>query len=158
MDVEVFDGPDAMTASEKNVAANFSSPSPFDAHHRHPDPERSPQRKSPKLCVLSKGVNSSGRIRDDLKIFEDAPEITIDDLDRRRSGDGKENHHRALGESKGGLSVSRSQQASHTTSLLAPPASTAPSSSKSAKPVGGTRKVSGPGAKKTKPRIGIRRL
>ncbi|KAF7587048.1 hypothetical protein BBP40_007824 [Aspergillus hancockii] len=70
---------DGMTASEKNIAANYHS----DVPHR----TSTPQRKSPKLSVRCKGVNSSGRIREEVTIFEDAPEP-----DCHQSGDGKENH------------------------------------------------------------------
>ncbi|KAE8149300.1 ubiquitin-conjugating enzyme/RWD-like protein [Aspergillus avenaceus] len=135
---------EGMTASEKNIAANHSN-----------DCEPSPQRKSPKLSVLSKGVNSSGRIREEVKIFEDAPDSL--DSDRRRSGDGKENHVSLTGPKKEDL-TSRTAQTNCPPARLSASATPVPSSSKGPKPVPGTRKVSGPNMKKAKPRIGIRRL
>ncbi|GMF72777.1 unnamed protein product [Aspergillus oryzae] len=138
---------EGMTASEKNIAANNYGGSP----ERDPFP----QRKSPKLSVRSKGVNSSGRIREEVKIFEDASEPL--DFDRCHSGDGKENHGSLAGPK--GLGVA-SRQALPTCppTSLAPSSTSAPSSSKTSKAVSGTRKVSGSNMKKAKPRIGIRRL
>lgn len=138
---------EGMTASEKNIAANNYGGSP----ERDPFP----QRKSPKLSVRSKGVNSSGRIREEVKIFEDASEPL--DFDRCHSGDGKENHGSLAGLK--GLGVA-SRQALPTCppTSLAPSSTSAPSSSKTSKAVSGTRKVSGSNMKKAKPRIGIRRL
>ncbi|OJJ83675.1 putative ubiquitin conjugating enzyme E2, partial [Aspergillus glaucus CBS 516.65] len=76
-----------MTASEKNIAAN--------ANHQESIPEEdedrgdaSPRRKSPKLSTLNKGVNASGRIRDE--IFEDTPP-TPSTHHRRTKTTGKEN-------------------------------------------------------------------
>lgn len=138
---------EGMTASEKNIAANNYGGSP----ERDP----SPQRKSPKLSVRSKGVNSSGRIREEVKIFEDAPEPL--DLDRCHSGDGKENHGSLAGPKGLGLASRKALPTCPPTSL-APPSTSAPSSSKTSKAVSGTRKVSGSNMKKAKPRIGIRRL
>ncbi|KAE8134470.1 ubiquitin-conjugating enzyme/RWD-like protein [Aspergillus pseudotamarii] len=138
---------EGMTASEKNIAANNYG----DSSERDP----SPQRKSPKLSVRSKGVNSSGRIREEVKIFEDAPEPL--DLDRCHSGDGKENHGSLAGPKGLGLASKKALPTCPPTSL-APPSMSAPSSSKASKAVSGTRKVSGSNLKKAKPRIGIRRL
>ncbi|KAL5356916.1 hypothetical protein BJX96DRAFT_162745 [Aspergillus floccosus] len=138
-----------MTASEKNIAANA----------RHAEPDRSPQRKSPKLSVLHQGINASGRFRDDdLKIFEDAADIVpADDFDRRRSGDGKENHALPFGGSKTGSAAHRPGHGQDA-AALAPSAGAVGSGSKTARPIPGTRKISGTQGKKPKPRIGIRRL
>ncbi|GAB1196385.1 hypothetical protein APSETT444_005655 [Aspergillus pseudonomiae] len=138
---------EGMTASEKNIAANNYGGSP----ERDP----SPQRKSPKLSVRSKGVNSSGRIREEVKIFEDVPEPL--ELDRCHSGDGKENHG-SLASPKGLGLASRKAPSTCPPTSLALLSTSAPSSSKAPKAVSGTRKVSGSNMKKTKPRIGIRRL
>ncbi|KAL4894047.1 ubiquitin-conjugating enzyme/RWD-like protein [Aspergillus ambiguus] len=134
---------DAMTASEKNIAANAEA-------------DRSPQRKSPKLSVLHHGVNASGRLRDDLMIFEDARDA--EDVDhRRRSGDGKENP----AASKTGP-MARRPASGHAAALMGAPTGSVASGSKVTGPVPGMRKVSGTGSgtqgKKPKPRIGIRRL
>ncbi|GIJ83895.1 hypothetical protein Asppvi_002726 [Aspergillus pseudoviridinutans] len=136
-----------MTTSEKNIAANH-------APHRHSSPQPQPQRKSPKLSLLDKGVNASARIRDDvIIIFEDASEPS--DLQSHHSNDSKENHA-ALNASKGmGLSARKSPH--YPSSLLAPStAITCPSASKS-RAVSGSRKVSS-SSMKAKPRMGIRRL
>ncbi|EAU38970.1 ubiquitin-conjugating enzyme E2S [Aspergillus terreus NIH2624] len=141
------DGP-PMTASEKNIAANA----------RHAESDRSPQRKSPKLSVLHQGVNASGRIRDDMKIFEDAVDmVPADEFDRRRSGDGKENHASSFGGAKTGSAARRPGHGQGAAALV-PSAGTVGSGSKTARPMPGTRKVSGSQGKKPKPRIGIRRL
>jgi ubiquitin-conjugating enzyme E2 S len=132
---------DGMTASEKNIAANH--------HGDVPDHSSSPQRKSPKLSVRCKGVNSSGRIREEVKIFEDAQEPDC--------GDGKENHGLLSGPKELGLASKKAHPTCSPT-LLAQSSTPAPSSSKASKPVSGTRKVSAPNVKKPKPRIGIRRL
>lgn len=101
-----------MTASEKNIAANNSN----HPEHNYPgagddeEDHQPPQRKSPKLSVLNRSTNSSGRVRDDISytnassstedvdigIFEDAPPPIPSSSRRPRhhrlaSGDGKEN-------------------------------------------------------------------
>lgn len=133
-----------MTASEKNVAANHPT-------HRGSSPQPPPQRKSPKLSLLDKGINTSARIRDDvIIIFEDASDPS--DL---QSNDSKENHA-ALHASKG-MGPSARKSPHYPTSLLAPStAVTCPSGSKS-RAVSGSRKASS-SSMKAKPRIGIRRL
>lgn len=170
-----------MTASEKNIAANHSS-TVRDPQY-HDSLNGSPQRKSPKLSLLHKGVNSSGRIRDDLKIFEDIPAPSTGtntmDLDCQPSSDGKENNESSS--SAAGPKGLRSRKplsssSSFPSSVLAPSSSslpatngatnmnsmsgTGPSASKLSRPgLLGTRKVSGSGTmKKAKPRLGIRRL
>ncbi|RHZ43381.1 putative ubiquitin conjugating enzyme E2 [Aspergillus thermomutatus] len=140
-----------MTASEKNIAANH----PHHAPDRDPSPQ--PQRKSPKLSLLNKGVNASGRVRDDVvKIFEDASESL--DLQSHRSDDGKENHTSLNGSKEMGHSARKSHP-HYPSSLLAPSAAiTCPSGSKTSRAVSGSRKVSSSSMKKAKPRTGIRRL
>lgn len=91
------DDEEMLTASEKNIAANHGIPEEAEEQEREYDSSSSPpQRKSPKLSVLNKGTNASGRIRDDISasnvnvgIFEDGSPPTT--LHRRTSGDGKEN-------------------------------------------------------------------
>ncbi|KAF9890305.1 hypothetical protein FE257_006220 [Aspergillus nanangensis] len=143
---------DGMTASEKNIAANCGS-------ETYPsEPDVSPQRKSPKLSILHRGVNSSGRLRDDVKIFEDTPETSFDELDRRRSGDGKENRG-SFGGLKDMGAATRKPHANQHSSVHAPSMTpSVPSSSKDTKAVAGSRKVSTSNTKKTKPRTGLRRL
>jgi ubiquitin-conjugating enzyme E2 S len=134
-----------MTTSEKNIAANYP---------RDPSPQPQPQRKSPKLSLLDKGVNASARIRDDvIIIFEDASDPS--DLPSHHSNDSKENHA-ALNASKG-MGQSARKSPHYPSTLLAPStAVTCPSGSKS-RAVSGSRKVSS-SSMKAKPRIGIRRL
>lgn len=157
-----------MTASQKNIAANcpssISDPQYHDAH------DGSPQRKSPKLSLLHKGANSSGRARDDPKIFEDVPTAgPTMDLDRQLSGDGKENHESSS--TKGRRSrkplssafpstVPVPSSTSTTTSIANTCPTTVPGAGSAlSRPGLGSRKVSGPGMmKKAKPRLGIRRL
>ncbi|PYI12497.1 ubiquitin conjugating enzyme E2 [Aspergillus sclerotiicarbonarius CBS 121057] len=141
---------DGMSASEKNIAANYPSDIPDRGH--------SPQRKSPKLSVLDKGINSSGRIREDVQIFEDDPDPAELGFVRRASGDGKENP-RALNGLKDSDPAITISHPSNPPTILAPSASTpVPSGSRLSKPVMGSRKVSASNGKKAKPRIGIRRL
>ncbi|RAK97010.1 putative ubiquitin conjugating enzyme E2 [Aspergillus ibericus CBS 121593] len=141
---------DGMSASEKNIAANYPSDIPDRSH--------SPQRKSPKLSVLDKGINSSGRIREDVQIFEDDPDPADLAFVRRASGDGKENP-RALNGLKDNDPAITMFHPSNPPTILTPSASTsAPSGSRLSRPVMGSRKVSAPNGKKAKPRIGIRRL
>ncbi|EAW07711.1 putative ubiquitin conjugating enzyme E2 [Aspergillus clavatus NRRL 1] len=136
-----------MTASEKNIAANH----PRSAH----DPDPSPQRKSPKLSLLNKGVNASGRIRDDvLKIFEDEP---AQDLLNARDP-GKENHTSSFAGSKGPGHPTRKATPHYPSALLAPTTAVSGPPGSSARAVSGSRKVSSSSMKKAKPRIGIRRL
>jgi ubiquitin-conjugating enzyme E2 S len=123
------------SSSEQNISANTRTRT------------ASPQRKSPKLS-LSKG-NASFR-RDDLQIYEDVPDRT---LDLSRSGDGKENHTSTgmkdvLVQDKAANSFGQTQGLS-----VKPVTSSASRVSK--KVAGGPRKVS---LAKAKPRIGVRRL
>ncbi|KAA8652004.1 putative ubiquitin conjugating enzyme E2 [Aspergillus tanneri] len=138
------------TASVKNIAANYSSDTP--------ERDGSPQRKSPKLSVLNKGVNSSGRIREEVKIFEDAPESM--GPDHQLSGDGKENHESRCGTKELMGLGARKPQSNFPSTIFAPSSSSsAPhSSARPSKSVPGSRKVSGLTTMKAKPRIGIRRL
>ncbi|CAI7644267.1 unnamed protein product [Penicillium palitans] len=69
----------AMTSNERNITANTCSRT------------SSPLRKTPKLSLLCGGVNASGRLRDEMPIFEDLPQLAMQDPLRRLSGDGKEN-------------------------------------------------------------------
>ncbi|GJP97762.1 ubiquitin conjugating enzyme E2 [Aspergillus niger] len=141
---------DGMSASEKNIAANHPSDLPERGH--------SPQRKSPKLSVLDKGINSSGRIREDVQIFEDDPDPAELGFIRRASGDGKENP-RALAGLKDTDPAIRTSNPSNPPTILAPSASRSVSSGSGlSKPIFGSRKVSSSNGKKAKPRIGIRRL
>ena len=89
------DDEEMLTASEKNIVANHGIPEE-EEEQEYDSSSSPPQRKSPKLSVLNKGTNASGRIRDDINannvnvgIFEDASPPTT--LHRRTSGDGKEN-------------------------------------------------------------------
>lgn len=89
------DDEEMLTASEKNIAANHGIPEE-EQEQEYDSSSSPPQRKSPKLSVLNKGTNASGRIRDDINannvnvgIFEDASPPT--NLHRRTSEDGKEN-------------------------------------------------------------------
>lgn len=149
-----------MTTSERNISANRRTRSPV-----------SPVRKSPKL-TLSKGANASVRLRDDLQIYEDVPDRTVNDLTHRFGGDGKENRDSAGGgglnaKGKGELQAGKGttaganvpttgQTPAMSTSAKSPSLSARSSSKVSNKVVGnGARKVSAP---KAKPRIGIRRL
>ncbi|PYH95942.1 UBC-like protein [Aspergillus ellipticus CBS 707.79] len=150
---EMPGGTDGMSASEKNIAANY----PGDISDRAP----SPQRKSPKLSVLNKGTNSSGRIREELQIFEDDPDPAADfDFPRRRSGDGGKENPRSLTDLKDTDPALRASNPSNPPAVLTPSASTSavPSHLRTTKLVTGLRKVSASNAKKAKPRIGIRRL
>ncbi|PKY09003.1 hypothetical protein P168DRAFT_287065 [Aspergillus campestris IBT 28561] len=153
------DDPDAdgtgMSASEKNIAANCSA-----------DADGPPQRKSPKLSIIEKGINASGRIREDVKIFEDAPNPGDSGHRRNPSGNGKKSHL-----SRSGDSAALKER----TAVLGPQKPTrkldtfdsSSSSSTQLGPqtvtklvVGGSRKPSSAfhNAQKPKPRIGIRRL
>ncbi|PLB43775.1 hypothetical protein P170DRAFT_393722 [Aspergillus steynii IBT 23096] len=163
-----------MTASEKNIAANY--PSSISDPQYNDALDGSPQRKSPKLSLLHKGANSSGRVRDDLKIFEDVPPAgNTMNLDRQLSGDGKENHESSSSSSTGpkGLRSRKPLSTSFPSSILAlsstptatianacPALGAGPGLSTLSRPgLLGSRKVSGAGTmKKAKPRLGIRRL
>ncbi|KAL3463303.1 hypothetical protein BJX64DRAFT_127003 [Aspergillus heterothallicus] len=166
MDVDPFvsdtedmtDNTDGMTASERNIAANTTTPTMTPTREmRDPSRDSSPQRKSPKLSLLNRGPNSTAPMRDDiieLKIFEDTPD------------DAKENQSSSSssGSSHRDLSRSVMMRSAHSLALAPSTAPSNPSSSVSGllKPPSGPgmRKVSGSGSglKKTKPRIGIRRL
>lgn len=149
-----------MTASEKNVAANNNNKNNT-YYEPHEEDQQQPQRKSPKLSVLNRGTNSSGRIRDDISanggaesasastsasaitteedadaigIFEDAPPAPSRHprLHRRAaSGDGKENNRSGRPKGSTAKSNRRVQSGVHTTASLYPP-TLAPSASASA--------------------------
>lgn len=69
----------AITSNERNITANLRSRT------------SSPLRKTPKLSLLCGGINASGRLRDEMPIFEDSPQLATTEPLRRLSGDGKEN-------------------------------------------------------------------
>jgi ubiquitin-conjugating enzyme E2 S len=171
------DGNDMMmTASEKNIAANHQDSIPEEDEDRG---DASPRRKSPKLSALNKGVNASGRIRDE--IFQDIPP-TPSTNHRRTKTMGKENHDydaHADANKEPGKAARRnyysganattnpylnthpiptlsSASSCASASLSASPA-TASTSLKGAKTKGATRSFSGT-RKMSKPRIGLRRL
>ncbi|KKK15101.1 hypothetical protein AOCH_003533 [Aspergillus ochraceoroseus] len=156
MDTEDIDA-DGMTPSERNIAANISPI--IDPRDR--DRDSSPQRKSPKLSLLNRGgINASGRIREDLKIYEDIPSDPSHPLRHCTTGHGKEN--RASSKNPGSFMkkshpphLSASVTSSAASSLSAALNST---SSRISRPSASTRKVSSSSMKKVKPRIGIRRL
>ncbi|KAJ5486027.1 hypothetical protein N7530_000327 [Penicillium desertorum] len=56
-----------MTSNERNITANTRSRT------------SSPLRKTPKLSLLCGGVNASGRLRDEMPIFEDLPQLAMQD-------------------------------------------------------------------------------
>ncbi|KAJ6025770.1 Ubiquitin-conjugating enzyme [Penicillium canescens] len=148
----------AMSSNEQNITANLRSRT------------SSPQRKTPKLSLLSRGINASGRLHDTMPIFEDFPGLSMTDPSRRLSGDGKENRgsatvrglkeKRDLHRSKALNSNPHVPTALHqapTPSLSSSsiPGSSASKISKNKKTIGGPRKTT---AVKAKPRIGVRRL
>ncbi|KAL4742917.1 ubiquitin-conjugating enzyme/RWD-like protein [Aspergillus similis] len=144
-----------MTASERNIAAN-STP-PRDIQHR----DSSPQRKSPKLSLLNRGPNSKSMRGDPsgidigLKIYEDANPNPLHPFRSSSSS------HRPLMELDLDPAISQSQRYAghaHPVAIIPSPSSASPNPTLLKKPVSETRKVSGPGSKKAKPRIGIRRL
>ncbi|KAL2871976.1 putative ubiquitin conjugating enzyme E2 [Aspergillus lucknowensis] len=159
-ETEDLDTTDGMTASERNIAANTTittTTTPTTTPTREiPDRDPSPQRKSPKLSILSRSLNT-GRQRDDtgLKIYEDT--LSDDPHSCTMSGNGKGTHASSLNSS---TDVGSTAPKSHLLVLPTCSVST-PSSSSNAPGSGsgsGMRKVSGSGLKKAKPRMGIRRL
>ncbi|KAL4917632.1 ubiquitin-conjugating enzyme/RWD-like protein [Aspergillus aurantiobrunneus] len=164
---EDMDTTDGMTSSERNIAAN-ATPAPRGIQER----DSSPQRKSPKLSVLNRSLNKHLRednIGSDVKIYEDEPSASDPYRPTSGSGEGKENPYSSSCSSSLPLKdleldpvLSKSQQQTERTHLSTLSSSTSQQSSSSSnmlpKPVYGTRKVSGSGLKKAKPRIGIRRL
>ncbi|KAG5295167.1 ubiquitin-conjugating enzyme [Histoplasma ohiense] len=88
------DDDDAMTRSERNIAANVLAS------------EQQQPLKSPKLSVLGRGVNSSGRVRDDY------PERIVSSLERNNSN--KDSHD------NGGKRVDRSSRQSSIFGLSQP--------------------------------------
>jgi ubiquitin-conjugating enzyme E2 S len=143
-----------ISTNEQNITANYRSRT------------SSPLRKTPKLSLLSRGINASGRLHDTMPIFEDLPALPMTDPSRRLSGDGKENrgsatvrglkekrdlhHARALNSNP---HIPASLQHVPTPSLSS--ASIPASKISKNKAVGGLRKTT---AVKAKPRIGVRRL
>ncbi|RJE21041.1 hypothetical protein PHISCL_06612 [Aspergillus sclerotialis] len=131
---------EAMTESEKNIAAN--------------EPDSGPQRKSPKLSILNRSANFA-RPGDELTIFEDPdPFVT-----HGESFDGKEN------QSSSAQAKPQSKNQHHSRSALSstskPSASTSTSTSTSKKSITNSRtapSTSSSSSSKRKPRIGIRRL
>ncbi|OQE41379.1 hypothetical protein PENCOP_c005G05002 [Penicillium coprophilum] len=146
-----------MTSNERNITAN--------THSR----TSSPLRKTPKLSLLCGGVNASGRLRDEMPIFEDLPQLPMQDPLRRLSGDGKENRGSATARS---LKEKREYHPMKTLNGSAPPSPahaqlptpSLSSSSLSASPSSGISKKKATSgvhkrlAVRAKPRIGIRRL
>jgi ubiquitin-conjugating enzyme E2 S len=122
-----------MSSSEQNIFANI----------------RSPPRKSPRLSP-SKG--NSLRLRDDLQIYEDVPDRTVQ-IARRFSGDGKENRATMKDLELQGKAASNTLSQSSALAVKTPLDSNPSRVSK--KVVGGSRKLPAP---KAKPRIGVRRL
>lgn len=138
------------TTSEQNINANTHA--------------RSPVRKSPKL-TLSKDGNASFCLREDLQIYEDVPDRTVNDFTRRFSGIGKENCDEVDGKEQlqtgmtasAGVTVPATGQPAMSTPLTPSSLSADASSKVSKKVASGVRKP--PSKKpKPKPRIGIRRL
>lgn len=177
MEPEDMDTTDGMTASERNIAANTTPTR--DIQER----DSSPQRKSPRLSLLNRGLNDnvSWPLREDngigldLKIYEDDDSSGSDSRGPSSSSrDGKENPSSSfpLGSLKDqdldpvALKAQQQQysERAHPLAILTSstntphPYSSGSSSGLLQKPVSGTRKVSGSGLKKAKPRIGIRRL
>lgn len=146
----------AMTSNERNITANTRSRT------------SSPLRKTPKLSLLCGGVNASGRLRDEMPIFEDLPQLAMQDPLRRLSGDGKENRGSATAR---GLKEKREYHPMKTlngSTPLSPAHAHIPTSSLSSSLSGSSnsgiskkKAMSGPHkrlAVRAKPRIGIRRL
>lgn len=177
LEPEEMDTTDGMTASERNIAANTTPTRSCDIQER----DSSPQRKSPKLSLLNRGLNNDvhwplredNSIGLDLKIYEDDDSSGSDShRPSSSSGDGKENPNSSfsLGPLKDqdldpvALKTQQYSERAHPLAILTSssntphPYSSGSSSNLLQKPVSGTRKVSGSGLKKAKPRIGIRRL
>jgi ubiquitin-conjugating enzyme E2 S len=145
-----------MTSNERNITANTRSRT------------SSPLRKTPKLSLLCGGVNASGRLRDEMPIFEDLPQLAMQDPLRRLSGDGKENRGSAIAR---GLKEKREYHPMKTlngSTPLSPAHAQLPTPSLSSSSLSGSstsgiskKAMSGPHkrlAVRAKPRIGIRRL
>ncbi|KAL4976354.1 ubiquitin-conjugating enzyme/RWD-like protein [Aspergillus desertorum] len=151
---------DMLTASERNIVAN-STPT-RDIQGRG----SSPPWKSPKISLLNRGPNSRLLpdeplgIDFDLKIYEDAPEASNPNPPRLPITNlASPTQHSPIKLDLDPV-VSQSHQRAglaHPFTIL-PSSSASPSSTLLKERVSGTRKVSGPGLKKAKPRIGIRRL
>ncbi|KAJ5561869.1 Ubiquitin-conjugating enzyme E2 [Penicillium sp. DV-2018c] len=148
--------PPTMTPNEQNISANTRSRT------------SSPLRKTPKLSLLCGGVNASGRLRDEMPIFEDVPQFPVQDPLRRMSGDGKENRGSATARGLKDKNDLSSMKTSNSPAPLSPaqahnppPALSSLSGSSTSKI---TKKKSTGGAhgrlagRSSKPRIGIRRL
>jgi ubiquitin-conjugating enzyme E2 S len=145
----------AMTSNEQNISANTRSRI------------SSPLRKTPKLSLLCGGVNASGRLRDEMPIFEDLPQFPVQDPLRRLSGDGKENRGSATARGLKEKHDLSSMKALNSPVPMSPAHAHLPRSALSSisgsstsgiskkKAVGGLHKRL---AVRSKPRIGIRRL
>jgi ubiquitin-conjugating enzyme E2 S len=149
----------AISSNERNITANLRSRT------------SSPQRKAPKLSLLSRGINASGRLlHDTMPIFEDFPALSMTDPSRRLSGDGKENrgsatvrglkekrdlHHSMALNSNPHVPTALHQAPTPSLSSSSIPGSSASKISKNKKTIGGPRRST---AVKTKPRIGVHRL
>ncbi|KAL4924409.1 putative ubiquitin conjugating enzyme E2 [Aspergillus undulatus] len=171
---EMMNTSDTMTASERNIAANSNSNStsrstPIQDVHAHAharERDSSPQRKSPKLSVVNRGLTSRHQCREEssgsgpeteLKIFEDAPS-------RPTSGSGEDDNRNLDFDS---AFVRQKQRQKQKQPLVTLPLSRSQPTSSSSNTLpkqgpgftAGTRKASSSsGSKKAKPRIGIRRL
>ncbi|KAL5002697.1 ubiquitin-conjugating enzyme/RWD-like protein [Aspergillus recurvatus] len=160
-DMQLDTSDNLMTASERNIAAN-STPTP-DIQ----DGDSSPQRKSPKLSLLNRGPNSR-LLREelgidfDLTIYEDAPEaLNPNPLRPPPITNSSSSSQHPLMKLDLEPAISQSHQHvghAHPLSILSSSSAACSNQTLLKKPVSGTRKVSGPGLKKAKPRIGIRRL
>ncbi|KAK4862183.1 hypothetical protein LT330_003321 [Penicillium expansum] len=147
----------AMTSNERNITANTRSRT------------SSPLRKTPKLSLLCGGVNASGRLRDEMPIFEDLPQLAMQDPLRRLSGDGKENRGSATARGLKEKRESHPMKTLNGSTPLSPVHAQLPTPSLSSSSLSGSS-TSGISKKKAtsglhkrlavraKPRIGIRRL
>ncbi|KAL6239928.1 hypothetical protein BDW75DRAFT_236168 [Aspergillus navahoensis] len=161
-DMQLDASDNMMTPSERNIAAN-STPT-CDIQDR----DSSPQRKSPKISLLNRGPNfrllpeEPSGIDFDLKIYEDAPEaLNQNPLRPPPITDSSSSSQNSLMELDLDPAIPQSHQHAghaHPLATLPPSSSACSNPTMLKKPVSVTRKVSGQGLKKAKPRIGIRRL
>lgn len=130
-----------MSASERNISANLTSHSP----PRNDSDTELPLRKSPKLTEMnSRGVNASGRIRDNTSSNESKSFIVTEDE--------KENLDKGGSESPLMSRATSSENITKTESIASKPAPTRPSIRKT------STQSSASSSKSNKARIGIRRL